>query len=238
MKYINSGYARSRELTSYFLSRLERPDINKIKIFCIGRNKTGTTSLASFFRKNGYKVGDQGQAELLMEDWAKRDFKRIIEYCNTAEVFQDVPFSLPDTFQALDQAFPKSKFILSLRSTPEEWYQSLVNHHIREMSSTSGPPSEDDLRQYKYRKKYKGFILFMQQVVYGYPEIPLYDSKAYMAHYENHNKQVIEYFKNRSNDLLIINLNDPTAFENICHFINLDPKKAKQIPHLNRGKDK
>jgi hypothetical protein len=78
---------------------------SKPKIFCIGLNKTGTTSLKTALRTLGYEVGNQRKAELLLNDWYKRDYKDLIQYCKGAEAFQDVPFSFPFTFIALDQAF-------------------------------------------------------------------------------------------------------------------------------------
>ena len=55
------------------------------KLFCIGFNKTGTTSLAAALFSFGLRVGDQAQAELLLDDWARRDFRRIIAYCRSAD---------------------------------------------------------------------------------------------------------------------------------------------------------
>jgi hypothetical protein len=87
------------------------------KIFVIGRNKTGTTSLGHALYSMGFRIGHQPTAELLLEDWAKRNFRSIIDYCKTANAFQDVPFSLDYTYQALNHAFPGSKFILSVGSS-------------------------------------------------------------------------------------------------------------------------
>ena len=83
------------------------------KVFCVGRNKTGTTSLDVALRELGYLMGDQREAEWLIDAYAARDFKPIVEYCRSAEAFQDVPFSYPYTYVVLDQAFPESKFILT-----------------------------------------------------------------------------------------------------------------------------
>ncbi|MEW6132914.1 MAG: sulfotransferase [Pseudomonadota bacterium] len=99
------------------------------KIFCIGRNKTGTTSLAAALRELGVRVGNQKPAELLLKDWAVRDFRRLVAYCHTAQAFQDIPFSLPYTFQAMDMHFPESKFILTVRDSADQWYHSLVKFH-------------------------------------------------------------------------------------------------------------
>ncbi len=92
--------------------------LGKQKIFCIGRNKTGTTSLHAALIEMGIVVGRQRHAELMIGDWSKRDFRRLISFCRTAQAFQDIPFSLPYTFQALDMAFPRSKFILTVRESP------------------------------------------------------------------------------------------------------------------------
>jgi len=226
------------KLIEFALDHLPSRKVKETKVFCIGRNKTGTTSLAWFFRHNGYKVGNQEKAELLMPDWKRRDFTRIIDYCKTADMFQDVPFSLDDTYKVVDQAYPGSKFILSVRSSPEEWFNSLLSHHSKRFSTTPGmPPSEEDLRQFKYRKKYKGWLLFAFEATFGYPSVPLYDKQTYMAYYNTHNSKVINYFESKPESLLILNLSEAHAFEKLCAFVGLDSLRAKEIPHLNRSAD-
>lgn len=103
----------------------------KEKIFCVGNSKTGTTSLESTLHGFGYKLGNQIKAELLIFDWYKRDFRNIIKLCKTADAFQDAPFSLPFTFIKLDQYFKNAKFILTIRDTPEQWYNSLTKFHSK-----------------------------------------------------------------------------------------------------------
>jgi len=80
----------------------------KHKVFCFGYNKTGTTPTAKALKKLGYRVGVQADAVRLMDDWAVRDFRRIVRYCRTADAFQDVPFSVEFTYQILNCAFPGS----------------------------------------------------------------------------------------------------------------------------------
>jgi len=74
---------------------------NTSKIFCIGFNKTGTTTIESVLKSFGYKMGDQVKGERLLNSWLSRDFKPIVELCKTAEAFQDIPFSLPYTYQSV-----------------------------------------------------------------------------------------------------------------------------------------
>jgi hypothetical protein len=114
--------------------------LGKPKIFCIGLNKTGTTSLKKEMALQGFTVGNQRQAELLFDDWVKRDFRRIVRYCRTARFFQDAPFSYPYTFIALDQAFPGSKFILTVRDNAEQWYNSLIRFHGKLWGNGNTPP--------------------------------------------------------------------------------------------------
>ena len=67
---------------------------NKPKIFCIGFNKTGTTTIARVLKDFNIKLGNQPEAEMLMPNWFDRDFKAIINYVKSATAFQDIPFSL------------------------------------------------------------------------------------------------------------------------------------------------
>ena len=122
------------------------------KVFCIGFNKTGTTSVKVAFKDLGYRVGNQPVAEGFIADWTRRDFSRIIDYCNTADAFQDIPFSLPDTYQSLDAAFPESKFILTVRTNADIWYRSLTTFHAQ-VFGAGKIPTEDDLARATYRFK-------------------------------------------------------------------------------------
>lgn len=104
---------------------------NKQKIFCVGRNKTGTTSLTKAFEDLGFVVGNQRTAERMLHHYKNRDFKPIIKYCKSAQVFQDFPFSYPETYKHLDKAYPNSKFILTIRDSADQWYNSVTKFHAK-----------------------------------------------------------------------------------------------------------
>jgi len=203
------------------------------KVFCIGRNKTGTTSVGKALHSVGYRLGDQRKGELLLEDWARRDFRRIIALCNTADAFQDVPFSLDYTFQAADSAFPGSKFILTIRDSAEEWYASLTAFHTKIVGRERLPTAED-LKAYLYRGgAFAGYLWRSAQLVYGATETTLYDKQHYVGHYLRHNERVLNYFKFRTDDLLVINLKQPDAMEQLCRFLGV-PYTGQRMPHLNK----
>lgn len=202
------------------------------KVFCVGANKTGTTSLNQVFESLDLKVGNQARAELLLHDWSKRDFRRIIRYCRWAEAFQDIPFSYPDTFCAVDKAFPHSRFILTVRRDAEEWYDSLVRYHTM-LIGKNRIPNADDLRRFDYR--YPGFLWDAQRYRYGDDESLLYNREWYIQCYEEHNSNVIRYFKDRPTDLLVLNVADSDAMERLLTFLGY-AYTGQKMPHANASK--
>ena len=204
------------------------------KVFCIGTGKTGTTSLETALKMLGFKMGDQASGELLIEDWAKRDFRRIIQLCKTADAFQDVPFCLDYTYQILDHAFPNAKFILTIRNSGEEWFESLTRFHSKRLAKRIGIqrlPTIDDHKNDPYH--YKGWMWRTFELVYG-TDTPLYDRKTYIDSYLNHNETVKDYFKNRPEDLLILNVSETDAMKNLCEFLNIQ-YSGQIMPHLNKS---
>jgi len=206
------------------------------KVFCVGRNKTGTTSLQHALASLGYKVGNQREAELLIEDWGQRDFRRLIQYCHTADAFQDIPFSYPYTFQAMDAAFPESKFILTVRDSSDQWYQSLVRFHskrVEQLTSEQRVPTLEDVRSDPYI--HEGYLWRVRELVAAasgskeaYPETEL------KQHYEWHNNLVLDYFRHRPNDLLVLNLADSDSMQRLCCFLG-KPNAKIDMPHMNQS---
>lgn len=191
----------------------------KPKIFGIGRNKTGTTSLKQAMKDLGYVIGEQRSAEKLIRQWGQRDFKKLIRYCRTAEFFQDVPFSLPFTFQAVDMNFPGSKFILTVRDE-NEWYQSMYNFHHSERVYGDKAKSLESLKNAEYC--YKGYAYDTKVLVYDLPGDDPYHRETLIEHYRYHNQMVKDYFKNRPNDLLVLNLTEEGAYQKFVDFLDVE----------------
>src|SRR5690554_2308081 len=179
---------------------------NKPKIFGIGNNKTGTTSLMVAMQDLGFKVGNQRKAERMVHEYAIRDFNPLIKYCKSAEFFQDFPFSKPFTFVALDQAFPNSKFILTVRDSPEQWYNSITKFHAKLWGKNGRIPTKEDLMEASYI--YKGWAWEFNVYMNITPENDPYQKDLLVKSYIDYNESVIKYFEHRPEDLLIINLSD------------------------------
>ena len=187
------------------------------KIFCIGLNKTGTTSIESFFMENGYTVGDQAKAEYLIEDWYKRDFKSTLEYCENYDAFQDVPFSLPYTFIFLEQHFPQAKFILTIRDSPEQWYSSLTAFHSKVLCNGTRIPNIQDLKSATYR--YEGYAYTTHKAMFNTPDEDLYNKEILISYYENYVDSVQDYFRSKPEKLLVINVAKDGDYSRLCKFL-------------------
>lgn len=191
------------------------------KIFCIGSGKTGTTSVEKAFKDLGYKVGDQVKGELFIDDYINRNFQPILNFCKTAEAFQDAPFCFKHTFIALDQYFKDAKFILTIRDTEEQWYNSLVNFHTKVHAGGQNIPTVQDLKNAEYR--YQGYAWDVRSKVFGFNEHENpYDKDKFISYYNSHNRSVLDYFRFKDN-LLVINLSDESSYERFCKFLNRKP---------------
>lgn len=84
------------------------------KVFCIGYNKSGTTSLHELFQTLGY----HSLHSTIWGDTARR----LIHH--RYECFSD---AVPDDFRVLDRRFPNSRFILQVREL-DRWVVSRLAH--------------------------------------------------------------------------------------------------------------
>lgn len=205
--------------------------LGKQKIFCIGLNKTGTTTLKSALQELNIVMGSEREAKELLDPWMNRDFKPIIDYCKKAQGFQDSPFSLPYTYIILDYAFPNSKFILSVRDNAEQWYDSITRFHSKLWGTNGQIPTKEDLMSAINATKGRPWIVNRQ--LFNTPEKDPYNKKQLIEFYENYNRGVKDYFKNRDEDLLIVNVNKDNHYYELCNFLGKKPVRDK-FPHKNK----
>lgn len=204
----------------------------KEKIFCIGRNKTGTTSLEKALTEFGYKMGNQSRAELLIKYYRNYNWNPIINFCKSADAFQDVPFSWPYTWLILHEKFPKSKFILTTRDE-EEWYESITSFHSKKFSDGKTPPNKKDLQEATYR--YKGFVWDANRAVWKTPEDDVYNKEIFLNNYRSHNISVLNYFKDNPN-FLHLDLSNSGSYKTLASFLGKKPLR-ESFPHLNKTKE-
>jgi hypothetical protein len=102
------------------------------RVFCIGLNKTGTSSLAQALEILGYRtLHDDFVARRAIEKEAARGLK-ILSTLNQYRAFADIPFD--SLFRELDEAYPGSRFVLTTRD-PRDWLRSREQHVKRNRRS-------------------------------------------------------------------------------------------------------
>lgn len=222
---IRELYRKSKSILRYFKIR------NKPKVFCIGQNKTGTTSLNKIFKLLDMPAGNQRKAELLAINVLKGNYEEFFKYVkNEGIAFQDVPFSKSPVYKKLDKKFPGSKFILTIRDSPEIWYNSLTKFHAK-LFGNGEIPEKSDLIGAKY--VYPGWIWEMNRLNFKTPEEDIYNKKILIKQYIDYNNEVIDYFKNQPEKLLVVNLKEKNVTEKISNFLN-SKKKLDTIPWENK----
>ena len=176
------------------------------KVFGIGYQKTGTTTLRDALRILGYRVKDttpRALIPILRGRWAK--VRSILAPYDAAE---DTPWY--KIYPELDRLFPGSKFILTERD-PEGWYRS-VSRHIGD-----------------YRAA-------MHEWVYGRGKgLPKDDKKHTLSIYTQHSAKVRAYFADRPEDLLILDFTQGDGWEKLCAFLG-HPIPDVPFPHANNSK--
>ncbi len=124
------------------------------------------------------------------------------------DAFQDNPW--PIIYQELDAKYQGCKFILMLRDS-ESWIKSQVRHFGRK---------ETPMRKWIYGV--------------GCPEG---NEDIYIKRFEDHTREVQNYFKNRPQDLLVMDLAKGDGWDKLCPFLGADiPDVA--FPHANKASDR
>ena len=162
-----------------------------------GFQKTGTTSLREALKVLGYRVKDT-DAKALMPI-LRGNYRKILQMLEDYDAVEDTPWYM--IYKELDHHIPNSKFILTIRDA-ESWYKSVTRHF-------------GDL---KYA---------VHEYVYGRGKgLPKDDKDHAIAVYNQHNAAVVDYFKDRPDDLLILDFTKGDQWEKLCAFL------GKEIPDV------
>jgi hypothetical protein len=207
------------------------------KVFCIGANKTGTTTLEAVLHDLGFKMPDQRMQEsLLSHVLSSGRYDVLRKFVARYDAFQDVPFSSEELYVALDALFPNSKFVLTLRD-PSDWHSSLVRFHKKvfgfENIEETGPEFWEGIRGNYFFEEHKRLVT---RVINGRETVDwklMYDRDYCISNYTQRNDRIIRYFRQRPKDLLTIDITKTVDTAEICAFLEFGAEKVQQVPHLN-----
>ncbi len=179
------------------------------RVFCVGLNKTGTTSIKRCFTV----LGIQPIAPSAKHDWRvlravfdRNDYGPALRLAEKYRAFEDRPWNVWQMYRKLDERFPGSRFILTKRD-PERWWGS-----VERWLSYTKPRMATVYRQHLAAKN-----LLMGSMIEAY---------------ERYNCEVTEYFSGRD-DLLVMELEKEQGWERICRFLGRAVPPV-EFPHANR----
>ena len=192
------------------------------KIFGIGLNKTGTKSLSAACAQLGfitlhdsYRIGNA-----LMQNYKAK--RRLLESLEDYDAYFDMGFwagNIPyeDFLRQLDNSYPHSKFIFHTRPV-EDWIDSLREH----------------INRHNIRS-------IIRRVISGGKPIPTgIDWEINSMRRHNHcNRVARDYFRQRSQELLVFDISSGDGWEKLCPFLDRqNPVDAfgQPLPFPHKGR--
>lgn len=177
------------------------------RVFGVGLNKTGTTSLTHALADLGYRPIHHNGLGLSDADISERVGRAVaagrhpLTHARRLAIF-DAFFDVRAVeahFEAFDRAFPGSKFILHTRDV-DGWTESRRKHVERNIARGRGTWT-------------------------------VLDEDAWRSEFEAHHRRVRDYFAGRD-DLLEIDLATAEGWEPLVDFLGV-PAPDRPFPHVN-----
>ncbi len=182
----------------------------KPKVFGIGLNRTGSSSLGRYFQMLGYmhsfETYSVHKIERMIND--KKYLKKIMD---RFEMHEDWPNAM--VYKELAEMYPNAKFILTIRESADKWFNSLLNTSIEE-------------------QKYSNTGNNVKKLIYGYSIINEEQRAELVSFYNKHNSEVQDYFKGTGR-LLILSTGDSEKEKLICDFLGI-PISSFNYPHSQK----
>ena len=178
------------------------------KVFGIGLNKTGTSTLGACLTTLGYRHRSYSLRQV--QRLRTQQWDALLADYAAADSFDDWP--TPRLYRQLDEAFPGSLFILTRRRSTEDWLASISDHALRT----------------RWREG-----MLVRHTFYGCP-YPQINPALYRRAYEDHQAAVHEHFRGRPQQLLELCWDDERDWTRLCGFLGV-PVPDVALPHVNAG---
>jgi len=182
---------------------------NDKRVFGIGLSKTGTSSLSLALERLGYECNDF-PIEMLRLRKDSLSFR--VSEAAAYQALVDIPVSA--FFRELDEAYPGSKFVLTIRDQ-DGWLRSCARHFLEGRS---------------WGRK----IDLLNERVYGSTS---FDPVRFEDAYARHVRAVKEHFSDRPNDLLVLDIVGGEGWAELCPFLGIEIP-PDPFPWANRTEDR
>ena len=170
------------------------------RIFGIGLHKTATTSLHKALRILGFDSFHWGVGEAPMI-WYEMSAMGRSQTLEQWYALSDLP--IPLLYKDLDESYPGSKFILTIRDEVD-WLRS-----VSRLWDARYNPTRHLWYVYPFSDQ-------IHTVLYGQKS---FDPLVFLRRYRRHNAEVQAYFKDRPGDLLVMDMDDGAGWGPLCKFL-------------------
>jgi|TARA_R110000803_G_scaffold41622_1_gene89392 hypothetical protein len=222
-----------------------------MKIFCIGFNKTGSTSLHVAIKELGFAEfgSTMANGEIHLQNLVGGNVNEVLNYVERNyeagnEVFKDIPFSVPHFWKDLYKKYPDAIYVLSERDSSKQWYNSIYKFHRKVFRLSEVPSWEEVMKiEYRYNRDTStgihvnklnargGLIYDYLRTTFGEKHLP-YDKGNMIKCYEAYNKEVKEFFKDKKN-FISVNVSNDNDYTKLANFLGKKPLGNK-FPMLNK----
>lgn len=180
------------------------------RIFGIGMHKTATTSLAAAFQILGYDTWHWNSNREAWRIWNEMNGLGRSTLLERSYALCDNP--IPMLYKKLDTAYPGSKFVLTVRDE-EDWLRSVAALWDRKRN----PHYDWDRQPFSHQ---------IHQALYGTIH---FNPIVFRDRYRQHNAEVLEYFKDRPDDLLVMDMSKGAGWGELCPFLGV-PVPTTEYP--------
>jgi hypothetical protein len=184
------------------------------KVFGLGLSRTGTRSLTSALQMLGWDCSHYPIDEDTYTELANGQYDlTLLKYHDGLTDITCAPY-----YQQFDKQYPGSKFILTVRDK-DRWLNSCRNHWFNRPAFGDAEDPDQEVH----------FLMrqLLRAAVYGcYTYVP----ERFSWVYDRHVAEVKAYFKDRPDDLLIIDVCAGEGFEKLAPFLDV-PVPAEPFPH-------
>lgn len=169
------------------------------KIFIIGLPRTATTSVCLAMLGLGFKTAHNAYTQHAFSE---------------AQVIADTPIF--SDYQTLDKHFPNSKFIYLTRDK-KDWLPSIKQ--LLQRMIVNLQRSDGGFNPYLKRCYNEVFSPLTAENIAK--DDFLFDC------YQRHQQRVLNYFQDRKNDLLTIEVSDPQSYQQLLAFLTIAPEQGR-----------
>lgn len=175
-----------------------------MKIFGIGLQKTGTSTLGVCLKKMGYQHISYNDNAISY--FREANFQKLQSLIERYDSFEDEPWA--HAFHYLYSWYPRAKFVLTVRKDPEAWFNSMCQHCQR-------------IPHNPHRRFFFGH------------DTPFDHKDEYIKVYKNHIQNVLRTFKEDKDKLLVVCWEENDGWKQICDFLNTQVPDIP-FPHANK----